>query len=152
MRQKILYLFEKVKEIETISAEAARKSHHAANEASAGLVASYSAAGDAEHARNTANLSIQKSRQIKKLSQELSKALDQETPEKTLPVCFVSVQFEDGSQKDFYFVENPIFLSGFNLISPASPLGASIMGKRVGEEFSYKSGEQNFKGKVVDIN
>jgi transcription elongation GreA/GreB family factor len=151
MRQKILELLEEVKKIEKISGDAAEKSRHAANVVSGALAASYSAAGDAEHARNSANLSIQKAAVIKKLAGELEKSLESEIPTTVKPVCFVSIKFRNGNQKDLYFVENPVFLSGFNLISVSSPLGESLVGKGIEDSFSYTSGDQKFDGKILEI-
>lgn len=151
MRQKISSLLEKVKEIEKTSSQAASESYRAANEVSGGLISSYSAAGDAEHSRNSANLSIQKATTIKKLLEELNRSLESNAPKNVQPVCFVSVKYEDGNQKDLYLVENPVFITGFNLISAGSPLGESLLGKEMGDHFSYTSGEQKFKGNVLVI-
>jgi hypothetical protein len=151
MRKKILDLFEEVKKVEKSSSVAANKSYRAANEVSGGLISSYSAAGDAEHSRNSANLSIQKAETIKKLKEELERSLNSESPENVKPVCFISLKFEGGNQKDLYLVENPVFITGFNLISASSPLGESLLGKRMGEQFSYTSGEQKYKGNVLEI-
>ena len=151
MRQKIQQLFEEVKKIEINSSKVAHESNLAANEASGGLIASYSAAGDVEHARNSANLSIQKAKAVKALLEELEKSIALGTPETIKPVCFVSVKLDTGIQKDLYFVENPIFINGFNLISENSPLGNALFGKQVDDLFLYTSGDQNFSGKVLQI-
>lgn len=151
MRQKINELLEEVKKIEQIAGSAAGKSHSSANEASGGLAASYSAAGDAEHARNSANLSMQKYSAIKKLSEELQNNLDREASDGVIAACNVLVQYTDGSRKELYFVENPAYVDGFNLISQDSPLGKSLVGKRIGESFSYTSGEQKFEGEILEI-
>ncbi len=151
MRQKISGLFDEVKKIEEKSSRAAKESHRSANEASRELTASYSAAGDAEHARNSANLSMQKYSAIKKLSEELQKSLDREVPGEVAAVCYVLVKFADGNKKELYFVENPVFIGGYNLISRDSPLGKSLVGKRMGESFSYTSGEQKFEGEILEI-
>ena len=151
MRQKLLDLLEKVKKIEKTSREAAVKSHHAANEASGGLVASYSAAGDVEHARNSANLSIGKAEKIKKLMEEIENSIGDDVPETAKPVCFLSVEYGEGDKKDLYLVENPVIVAGFNLISSNSPLGKSLWGKAVGDSFLYTFGEQSFSGKILEI-
>ena len=152
MRQKILDLFNEVKKLEKTSAEAARKSHSSANEASGGLVASYSAAGDAEHARNSANLSVQKAKQIKKLMDEIEVSLNDEPPTAAKPVCHVSIKFDDGRISEFFFVNNSVYLTGLSLISPDSLLGKSIIGKVVGERFEYRVGETKYAGVVSEIN
>lgn len=151
MRQKILHLFDEVEKIDKSSSKAAGESNLAANEASRGLSASYSAAGDVEHARNSANLSIQKAEQINKLTKELEKSQESEVPTTIRPVCFVSVKFKEGNQKDLYFVENPVYISGYNLISADSPLGKSLLGKGIGDRFFYTSGNQKFEGNVLEI-
>jgi hypothetical protein len=151
MRQKILDLFNEVNKLEKISAEAARKSYSSANEASGGLVASYSAAGDVEHARNSANLSVQKVKQIKKLMNEIVPSLDNESPLSIEPVCYVSVKFDDGRMSEFYFVKNSIYLPGFSLISPDSLLGKSILDKNVGDKFTYSAGDIKYTGEIIKI-
>ncbi len=151
MRQKIGILFEEVKRLEEAAGQTAHKSKSDANELSAGLVASYSLAGDVEHAKNTANLSMQKYSVVKKLFDELQKSLDTEVPEKIRTVSYVLVKYTNGSEKELYFVENPVFINGFNLISIDSPLGKSLNGKKIGESFSYTSGEQEFEGEILSI-
>lgn len=151
MRQKIQKLLIEVKRLEEVSNKAAHESNRAANEASAGLIASYSAAGDAEHARNSANLSLQKAATLKKLMVELESSLSAQIPITAKFVCFVSVELGGGATKDLYLVENPVFISGFNLISPDSPLGAALLEKRAGDLFLYKSGTQSFSGKILEI-
>lgn len=151
MRQKLAVLFERVKELEKISSKAASESHKAANESSSGLTASYSAAGDAEHSRNTANLSLQKAATVKDLLREIEKSKDMEIPNVIQSVCFVLVEFENGSKKELYLVDNPVFIDGFNLISPSSPLGSSLLGRSANDYFYYSSGEQEFSGKILEI-
>lgn len=151
MRPKIELLLAEVKKLEEKSRLAAEKSGLSANEASGGLISSYSAAGDVEHARNTANLSKLKAGQLKKLKEEIESAVGIEAPETVKAVCFVSVKFNNGGIKDFYFVENPTYLPGFNLISESSPIGKSLKGKSCGQHFSYNAGEQKFEGEVLEI-
>lgn len=151
MRQKILDLFEKVKELEKVSSKAANESHKAANESSSGLIASYSAAGDVEHSRNTANLSLQKATTVKSLLKEIERSKNVETPSIVQPVCFILVEFENSNKKEPYLVDNPVFIDGFNLISPNSPLGNSLIGKSLNDYFYYSSGEQEFSGKILEI-
>lgn len=94
---------------------------------------------------------MQKAMQIKKLSQELESSLEGGVPSEIKPICFLSLQMSDGNIKEVYLVENPVFMTGFSLISPSSPLGKAIMGKKAGDAFSYSSGEQNFEGKILEI-
>ncbi len=151
MKPRISKLFERVKEIENAASEAAKNSNLAANDASGGLVASYSVAGDVEHARNSANLSMQKAEAIKRLSEEIQSDLETPIKETVEPACFISLVFEDGSSKEIYLVKNPVFIPGVNLISPESLMGQALVGKKKGDEFSYYSGTQTFRGEVEEI-
>lgn len=150
MRQKIKELLDAVKKLEAESARSARESKFAADEASGGLVASYSAAGDAEHARNTANLSIQKYESIKKLARELESAVALNAPSCVQSVCFVKIEML-GDIKEFYLVDNPVFISGLNIISPISPIGKALLNKKAGDLFLYKIRDQNLTGKILEI-
>jgi len=151
MRQKILDLLKEVEKIEKVSRTAAGKSSQSANEASGGLTGSYSAAGDAEHARNTANLSIQKAKQIGALLKELEVYVVANTPDTVKPVSYVLLDYRGGVEKSLYFVENPVFVPGYNLVSPISPLGKAIAGKTVGNSFSYTIDGKNYEGKIAKI-
>jgi len=151
MRQKIFNLLKEVEKIEKVSRTAAGKSSQSANEASGGLTGSYSAAGDAEHARNTANLSIQKAKQIGALLKELEVSMMVNTPETVQPVSYVSLDYQNGVEKNFYFVENPVFIPGYNLVSPISPLGKAVSNKTVGNSFSYTIDGKNYVGKIARI-
>jgi hypothetical protein len=127
---------------------AAVSSKQAANEASHGMATSYSVAGDVEHAKNSALLSLQKLELLTKLKEEVDEALEAEAPVTATPVCYVELGFDDGRNSAFYFVKNPVYISGLNLISPDSLLGAAIIGKKAGDKFSYKVEERNLSGIV----
>jgi hypothetical protein len=126
-------------------------SKQAANEASHGMATSYSVAGDVEHAKNTALLSLQKLNQLKKLKEEVDAALENNKPDKVSPVCYVILQFADGRTSEFYFVKNSVYVSGINFISPDSLLGKSIVSKPVRASFSYTAGDQKFSGVISSI-
>lgn len=150
MRGKIKILLDIVKKMEEVSGEAAGKSKNAANELSAGLVSSYSLAGDVEHAKNSANLSIQKHASVKKLAEELENAAGVDIPSSVREDCYVKTEIS-GNEKELYLVENPVYISGHSLVSPASPIGKALLGKKTGDLFLYKSGDQTFTGKVLEI-
>lgn len=151
MRNKIRSLFEEVKKLEETSGKIAHKSKTDANELSAGLVSSYSLAGDVEHAKNTANLSMQKHESIKKLSRELEGVMNGDLPVSVNVPCYISLSMSSGTTKDVYLVENPVFINGFNLVSPSSPIGKALIGQRKEDLFLYKIGEQTFTGKILEI-
>lgn len=150
MREKIKILLDIVKKSEETSKEAAGKSKSAANELSAGLVSSYSIAGDVEHAKNSANLSIQKHASVKKLAEELENAIASDAPSSVHKACYIKTEIS-GNEKELYLVENPVYISGYNLISPASPIGDALLGKKPGDLFLYKNGDKTFTGKILEI-
>jgi transcription elongation GreA/GreB family factor len=151
VRQRISELFKKVKDLSESSNIAANKSWSAANEVSGGLVSSYSAAGDAEHARNTANLSIQKARALKELVDELSGKENSNIPKTVEAPCYILVEFENGNKKEIFIVKNPAFVDGYNLISIDSPIGNSLKDRGVEDYFYYSLGEKEFSGKILEI-
>ena len=150
MREKIKVLLDIVRKLEETSKEAAGKSKSAANELSAGLVSSYSMAGDVEHAKNSANLSIQKHASIKKLANELEDAAVLDIPTMVQSGCYIKIEMS-GIKKELYLVNNPVYISGHSLVSPASPIGEALLGKKPGDLFLYKSGDQTFTGKILEI-
>src|SRR3972149_8556904 len=80
-----------------VDAEAvAKSSRKAAQEVTGGVLTSYSAAGDIEHATNAANLNEEKVAKMKLFLNELEKSLELPVPEKIEPVSFFWVKFSDG--------------------------------------------------------
>lgn len=151
MRNKIKLLLAEVKKLEETSEKIAHKSKSDANELSAGLVSSYSLAGDVEHAKNTANLSMQKHESIKKLSKELEGVIGGDPPASVSTPCYILLSMSDGTVKDIYLVGNPVFINGFNLVSQSSPIGKALVGQKTEDLFLYKIGEQTFTGKILEI-
>jgi len=147
LRKLAVRLEEEVKRAEN----AASGSKQAANEASHGMATSYSVAGDVEHAKNSALLSLQKLNQLKKLKEEVDAALENNKPDKISPVCYVTLRFTDGRTSEFYFVKNSVYISGINFISPDSLLGKCIVGKPAGANFSYTAGDQKFSGVISGV-
>jgi hypothetical protein len=151
MRAKLEELKKRV-ETETLSAKkSAEQNKHSANLISGGLIGGYSIAGDVEHSRNTALLSMQRFEKLTRLDGELKDALIKPAPEKVEPACLVLVEYDGGEKKDFYFVNNPVYIPGLNLISYHSPFGKALLGKVSGETFSYTSNDIFYSGKVLEI-
>lgn len=141
MRTKLQELYQKVvTEIETAQ-KSVNANKHSANLISGGLVGGYSIAGDVEHSRNTARLSEDRLQKLLNLKKELSESLET-APEEAQPICLVTIETDTGA-KSFYFVKNAVYLSGFSLVSPDSPLGQSLLEKKVGDV--------SFSGKILSI-
>lgn len=151
MRSKLLDLREVLDEEIKRAEKSALETRRSANEVSGGMAASYSVAGDVEHANNTALLSQSKLTQLKKLKEEVESSLTKDAPKAVEVGCYISVKFQDGSQKDFYLVNNPVYLSRFNLISPDSPIGKAMLNKTRGSSFKYELNDQSFTGEILDI-
>lgn len=150
MREKLNDLFVVVEKQVEISKAASSESRKSANELSAGLVASYSLAGDVEHSKNSANLSQQKYEAIKRLFEELKECVYTERPNVIQIPCYIKISMS-GVTKDLYLVNNPVFVSGYNLISSDSPIGKAVAGLKTEDLFLYKNGDQTYTGKILEI-
>lgn len=71
------------------------------------------------------------------LKEEITSTPNQ-SPEKVESVSYVAVKHEDGETSSFYFVQRGINLPGLQLVTPESPLGKAVEGKREGVSFSYQ--------------
>jgi transcription elongation GreA/GreB family factor len=65
-------------------------------------------------------------------------AASNEPAKEAQPVAFITLEHEDNEIDSFYFVNRAAGLSGVQLLTPDSPLGKAILGKRAGEKFSYQ--------------
>lgn len=143
----IKVLREDIKDFEVV----AKSSRKAAQEVTGGVLTSYSAAGDIEHATNAANLNEEKVNKMKLLLDELEEALELPIPEKIEPVSFFWVKFSDGNLGEFFLVDNPVYVEGFKIISKDSPIGKVVLGKKVGEGFEYEVDGGRTSGVVLGI-
>ncbi len=70
------------------------------------------------------------------------------------PVSFINLEDENGEDY-FYLVNRPANLSGIQLLTPDSPLGKAILGKKEGEKFSYQLEREGqtttFSGRIKKI-
>lgn len=115
------------------------------------MASGYSIAGDLEHARNTAILSENRIGELRKLKKEIV-LIANRLVNTINPPCFVVVKFKSGVTKEFYFVDNPVYISGLNLISPDSPIGRALVNKRVADSFNYSLPDgQVLSGKIILI-
>ncbi len=61
------------------------------------------------------------------------------------PVSFVTLEHEEGEINRFYLVRKSASLTGVQLLTPDSPLGKAILGKKEGERFSYQVEKEDYK-------
>lgn len=132
----------------------AKQSALQADEASKFIISGPSQSGDRYHAQNAADLANAYVLELEKLNKEIENAKE-EINEYIKPVSHVEVRYDDGNNLDFYLVENAASLTRFLFISKGSPLGNSIVGKKVGDTFNYKLGEgdsqKTFSGKILKV-
>jgi len=119
-------------EIQKVS-ESAQKT----DEASKDKLSGFSAAGDKYHAKNASDLVKSYLQRLELLKKELTDAVSQisETAE---PPCCLEMVYDDGQTARFYLVKNAVSLPNLSFISPDSPIGKAVLGKKAGETFSYK--------------
>ena len=77
--------------------------------------------------------------------------MNEKAPETASPVSFVSMEYAGGTRKDMYLVGNPIYISGYNLISLESPIGKAIGELKVGDSFLYVMNDEGHAGKILEI-
>jgi transcription elongation GreA/GreB family factor len=150
-RQKLLELQQSLEKKARKAGEFAIKTKESANEVARSAAGSWSAAGDREHSHAQAVIVEENLNKLKRTSEEIEAFINRPVPEKIEPVCFMTLVYDNGEEKEFYLVRDPIHLQGFNLISPKSPLGQSLIGKRVNEKFEYELEGQKTSGRVTKI-
>lgn len=143
-RAKLQYLLNLIKkQIEELE-RWVEETRAAAIEVGRGAHASPSMSGDREHSENQAIINRERLHRLYLLRDEISSALSLETPVSIQAPCFVNDKF--------YFVKNISHVKGVKIISENSHLGSAVLGKRVGETFSYELKDKTpVKGKIVKI-
>jgi transcription elongation GreA/GreB family factor len=81
----------------------------------------------------------------------VEKELTKEIPVEVTPTCFINLEYEDGTKDGFYYLEEPLSLSGSKFISSNSPFGSVLAGKKVGDNFVFDSAGIFRSGKIVSI-
>lgn len=116
--------------------------------------ASRSQQGDRLYFQNTARLAEDRLIELLNLKKEITNVPD-ESLKIAEPISFVTLIYQNGEKQSFYLVNKSPKLTGLQLITPQSPLGKSIAGKKQGENFSYQAGENDetttYSGKIEKI-
>ena len=99
--------------------------------------ASRSAQGDRKLFEGAADLAESNQAELEKLAEEINqeKTHIKNTVE---PIATVELEFDQEKIQKFFFIPRRAGLTDANLLTPASPLGQAILGKRIGERFSYQ--------------
>ena len=152
-RKKIIKLHKDLLKIINKKKKLVAQTTESANAISRAAAESPSMSGDREHASNSALLNLQSLKQFEKLVSEIIEEKKDGLPEKVKPPCFANLSFIDGGTKEFVVVnEANILVPDYNIISIKSPIGNTILGKKLNSSFEFKISENVFKGKIVDIN
>lgn len=116
--------------------------------------ASRSAQGDRRYFENVADLAEGDLAELLTFKNELLATPLKET-KNAKPICFIELEYKDGETGSFYFVHRGIRLPGLQLLTPSSPLGQAIEGKKENEAFIYQietDGESvSFSGQIKKI-
>jgi transcription elongation GreA/GreB family factor len=129
----------------------ARQTEESANDIARTSYNSPSQSGDREHSRGQAIIVAQNLLRFEKLKEEIVGFLNKEKPKVVEPICFVTVDWEGGEKGEFYFVQNPVFITGLKFVSSSSALGRDMLGKKEGETFKFKLENSSKTGKVISI-
>ena len=153
-RQKVASLLKKVKIEIKHAGRIAHISRLDGLEAGKTAAFSPSSSGDREHAQNQAILNENKVAIFKTLERDLEGELKKELPFVIRPVCYFEVRYLDmgKERRENYYVVNTHVNIGreLRLITPESPLGMEVVGKKVGEKFQYET-DRKISGEIVFI-
>jgi len=112
---------------------------------------SWSGAGDRRHSAQQLEIIEDNYENIKKLRDEISKALGKNKERIVKAPCFVEIETEN-RQEEFFIVGNVMNIKEFKLVSSKSPFVKGMLGKRVGDVIIIKGSEELEKGKIIRIN
>ncbi|MBN1263689.1 MAG: hypothetical protein JW991_05025 [Candidatus Pacebacteria bacterium] len=104
--------------------------------------ASRSQQGDRRYFENVADLAESNLAELLTFKKEIE-ATDEVKNETVKSVSFVEIQYPDGVCFSFYFTNRSIRLPGLQILTPHSPLGQAIEGKKEGEKFVYEVERDN---------
>lgn len=151
-RTAIKDLLERLQQAIEKARRAAEQAKESENEMSKTARASSSAAGEREYTRQQAEITQESLKKLEALEKEVAEAAEKPVPAVVGPVCWVAVEYEDGGRTEtFYFVSKSLYLAGTKLISPGSPIGAAVLGRRTGEGFEFEVGAERVRGKITGI-
>lgn len=99
--------------------------------------ASRSQQGDRKLYEAAADLAESKYEELVSFEKELS-TVSEKKCEKVIPFSWVEIEYKSGQLARLYFLPRSIPLKDCLAITPDSPLGQAIQGKKTGEDFSFE--------------
>lgn len=117
---------------------------------------SWSAGGDREYSLGQAKITDENLVRLKNFKAEIDKAKQEKTPINITPICYVTMKYQNIDEPvNFYFVREPVYLTGFRFVTVDSALGKLVAGKKAGDKVSVEKkneyGEVNASFEVISI-
>ena len=118
--------------------------------------ASWSADGDVLYAEGQAKMVKDNLDILKTFKDKIKKELDEPTPETISATCYVTVKYENLDEpSSFYFVDTPVYVTGYKFVTVDSTLGKIILGRKEGEKLNTKTtneyGDLNVSLEILNI-
>lgn len=118
--------------------------------------ASWSAGGDVLYAEGQAKMVKDNLDLLIGFRDKIKKELEEPVPETITSTCFVTIKYENLEDKSgFYFVDTPVYVTGYKFVTTDSTLGKIIGGRKKGEKLLTKTtnefGELEVNLEIVDI-
>ncbi len=131
--QKKKFLLEKINQTLEKASFQAQKSRWAAKRFRG---ASRSQQGDRRYFENLADIAEESLDNLLELKKQMEKA--PETPaSRAQPPCYLEIESAAG-KKSFFYIHELVKVEGLNFLTPASPLGQSVLNHRPGETVTYQ--------------
>lgn len=150
-RTEIEELYKELKKELEKAKDRERKVKEAADEIARASYNSPSQSGDRFHSQSQADIAKESVERLKKVFNEVSAELSKPVPDNIQPVCWVELEYDDDNRDKFYYLDEPLSISGYKFVSSNSPFGNKLKGKKVGEKFEFVSGDIKKAGTVVLI-
>ena len=140
MRKRLKSLLSVVTKEEKVAKKRREEARYAANQTAKTAINSWSAAGERVISEGQAMVLEEYYFKLLDFKKKLEEAAKESIPESIEEYCYIKILL-DGKEDEFYLVDNPLNISHVKLVSKGSALGKSLLGKRMGDEFSFSLGE-----------
>lgn len=134
----------------------AEKNKKTSDEVTKASSASWSAGGDILYAQGQATITKENLEALKAFKAKVEKEIKEPVSETVIPTCFVTVKYDNlDKPSSFYFVESPVYVSGFKFVTVDSNLGKIINGRKKGDKLLTKTtnefGEVDTSLEILEI-
>jgi hypothetical protein len=150
-REKINNLYALLKEEVAKAQKAAKEAKRAADEIAKSSYNSPSQSGDRFHSQGQADITMEVATRFSSALKKVEEEVAKEIPEGIAPTCFIELAYKDGTKDGFYYLDEPITLSGIKIISSNSPFAVVLAGKKIGDSFEFVLDDFKKSGKIISI-